>query len=139
MASPDLELQGAIVARLKGVAALTALIGQRVYDQVPRSSAGDITAVFPFVAIGPSDVLSDDAQCVTGYDIAFQIDCWSRAVGFPEVKKIAHEVKLALDQFALPLPTNTLVTFDHRQTRTFRDPDGLTSHAAMDFRALVNA
>ena len=35
MASPSLELQGAIVARLKASAGLTALISGRVYDAVP--------------------------------------------------------------------------------------------------------
>lgn len=133
MASPDLELQGAIVARLKAVAGVTAIVSQRVYDTPPDNAA------FPYVSMGPSDVLGDDAQCVTGYDIAIQIDCWSRAVGFPEVKRLAHEVKLALHQFALSLPSNTLVTLDFRQTRTFRDTDGQTSHAAMEFRALVTA
>ena len=38
MTSPSLELQAMIVARLKAVAGLTALIVDRVYDQVPLDS-----------------------------------------------------------------------------------------------------
>ncbi|TWA16005.1 uncharacterized protein DUF3168 [Sinorhizobium medicae] len=37
----------------------------------------------------------------------------------------------------LTLATNRLISIMHRQTRVFRDPDGLTSHAVIDFVANV--
>jgi hypothetical protein len=71
--------------------------------------------------------------------VAQQIDCWSRAVGFPEVKKIADAVRAALhDKEALmPLTSNGMAYFEHRNTRFVRDPDGLTSHAILSFEAGV--
>lgn len=137
MASPSLELQGAVVTRLKGDATLAALIGPRVYDHVPRGSGGAVTADFPFVGIADSDDLQADATCVTGYEITMNLDVWSRKPGFVEAKQIAHAVVKSLHDWDAPLPTNTVITLQHRQTRMFRDPDGLTSHGVVELVALV--
>lgn len=127
MTSPTLELQGAIVTRLKAYSSLTAHIGQRVYDSVPAQPA------FPYVSIGPSDEVTDDAECIDGFEISMQIDVWSRAVGFPEARQIADAVRQALHGYEINLAGNALVYFHHRVTRMFRDPDGLTNHAALTF------
>jgi hypothetical protein len=139
MASPSLELQGAIVARLKADSVLTALVGARIYDHVPRGSGGAVTATFPFVNFADDDVLQDDATCVTGYEITLTIEVWSRGVGFPEAKQIAHAVVVSLHNWDAPLSTNRCITLQHRQTRMFRDPDGLTSHGVIELVANVTA
>ncbi|TPN43208.1 DUF3168 domain-containing protein [Mesorhizobium sp. B1-1-7] len=131
MTSPSLELQGAIVTRLKAVAGVTALIGQRVYDRVPAN------AIFPYVTLGPMDELSDDADCITGFSIALDINVWSRAVGFPEAKRISDAVRGALRDTDLALTDNALVYFQHRQTVFSEDPDGLTNRARMSFEAFA--
>lgn len=131
MSSPALELQGLIVARLKSDATVAALIGGRVYDTVPAD------APFPYVSMGPRDETSDNAECVAGFAISLQIDVWSRAVGFPEVQRISDAVRRSLVEYEFPEMENPLVFFDHDQTRTFRDPDGLTLHAAMAFEAFA--
>jgi hypothetical protein len=133
MASPELELQGAIVARLKADPAVAALIAGRVYDNVPQNAA------FPYVTIGPVDSVGFDPDCITGFDVAQQIDCWSRSVGFPEVKKIVDAVRAALHdkEDAMPLSSNDMVFFEHRTTRINRDPDGLTSHGIIGFEAAI--
>lgn len=127
----DLELQGAIVQALKGDAAVTALVGQRVYDIVPDSPQ------FPYLSFGPSDVLEEDYDCISGQDISIQLDAWSRSVGFPEVKRIRDAVRVALHDADLQLAVNALVMIEHRHSIATRDPDGLTSHVIMDFTAWV--
>lgn len=141
MTSPSYELQVAVVTRLKAYAAVTALAGARVYDSVPSEGQriNATGAAWPYVSLGPSDENSDDAECITGFEISFQIDCWSRVPGFPEVRKLADAVRKALHGYEFALPVNALVELEHRQTRFFRDPDGLTSHAAMTFAAFVEA
>jgi uncharacterized protein DUF3168 len=129
----DLELQGAIVQALKADPAVAALVGPRVYDTVPSNPPPQ----FPYISYGPSDMLEDDYDCITGQDISVQINAWSRAVGFPEVKRISDAVRAALHDADLQLAVNALVMIEHRQSRTMRDPDGLTSHAALDFAAWV--
>lgn len=130
MTSPTLELQGAIVTRLKATAGVTALVGARVYDAIPAG------AFFPYISIGPTDEVSDDTNCTDGFEITIQIDCWSRKTGFPEVRQLADAVRAAL-KAELSLTDNALVYFQHLTTRTFRDPDGLTSHAALTFEAFA--
>jgi hypothetical protein len=129
--SPSLELQGVIVSRLKAESGVRALVVDRVYDNVPADAG------FPRITLGSTDETSDDAECIEGLAISFQIDCWSQAVGFPEARKMSDAVRRALHEADLTLTDNALVTIAHRQTRVFRDPDGLTSHAAMTFDAFV--
>src|SRR5262245_56572154 len=133
MADPDLELQGVIVNRLKTDPAVAALVNGRIYDSVPSGAA------VPYVSYGPRDSNDDDADCVNSFALFVQLDVWSRAPGFPEAKKIADAVRFSLhdQEAALPLPTNALVFLEHRQTRVFRDQDGLTSHAAISFEASI--
>lgn len=131
MTDPDLELQGLIVRVLRADPGVTALVAGRVYDRVPEDFA------FPYITYGPSDATSDDADCITAYAITLQLDVWSREVGFPEAKRIGEAVRTALASDALYLDDNALVFLEHRQTRTFRDPDGLTNHSALTFEASV--
>nr|MBA3570571.1 DUF3168 domain-containing protein [Pyrinomonadaceae bacterium] len=50
MSDASLELQKAIVAALRSAAGVTAIVGQRIYDQPPASPA------FPYTSIGPGQV-----------------------------------------------------------------------------------
>lgn len=131
MTSPSFELQAAIVVRLKAFGALTALIGSRIYDQVPPNPT------FPYVSWGPDQSISDDADCITGFEVSIQIDAWSRTVGLSEVKRIAEAVRAALHDYDLPLTDNALVSILHRSTQNLKDPDGLTNHSVIEFTALV--
>ncbi|THV13731.1 DUF3168 domain-containing protein [Rhizobium rhizophilum] len=139
MASPSLELQGVIVARLKAWAGLSASVNGRVYDSVPKEDLriAQTGAGWPYISVGEGDETSDDADCIDGFEISLDIDVWSRAVGFPEAKRISDEIRKALKSPDLTLPTNALVDFRHRQTRFLRDPDGLTSHAVMTFEGFA--
>ncbi|TJV20611.1 MAG: DUF3168 domain-containing protein [Mesorhizobium sp.] len=135
--SPTLELQGAVVARLKAYPTLIALVSTRVFDFVPRDPAtGATTAPFPFVSMGPTDELQDDADCIETVDISFQIDAWSNQPGAPEVLKIADAVRSALHKYEFTLAANAAVLFEHRQTQKFVDPSG-PYHAVIQFAAIV--
>lgn len=130
MTSPRLELQGAIVGRLMSDGALSALVGKRVFDRVPADTK------MPYVSMGPTEGLSDDADCISADNITFQIDCWSDEPGFVEVTKVAEAVEQALDT-DLDLSVNAMALFQHRQTRVFRDRGGIISHAVVTFEAII--
>ncbi|RDL51801.1 hypothetical protein BLJAPNOD_02942 [Ensifer sp. M14] len=134
MASAELELQGAIVTRLKADAALTALVNG-VYDQPPGTAWA--TPKEGYVTIGEAQFIRDDATCINGGDVYLTLHAWSRKVGFPECKKIADAVVESLHLAPMNLTTWRLVSIMHRQTRVFRDSDGLTSHGVIDFVANV--
>ena len=131
MASAELELQGAIIARLKADVQLTALISGRFYDQPPSP------VTYPYGTIGEAQTLRDDATCVSGGRVYLTLHAWSTAVGFPEARKVADAIVESLHLAPITLATNHLISINHRQTRVFRDADGLTSHAVIDFVAYV--
>ncbi|MCW0235279.1 MAG: DUF3168 domain-containing protein [Ferrovibrio sp.] len=130
MTDTILEIQGAVTARLKNDGTVTGLVGARVYDNVP------LGAPRPYISFGPSDAVSDDADCIDADEITLQIDCWSEESGFVEVRRIADAVRRALKD-ELAINSNALVLFEHRQTRVFRDSDATISHAAVTFTAVV--
>lgn len=132
MSDPSLEVQAAIVAALKTNGALPAVVSARVYDSVPTAP------VFPYISLGDCQVLPDKAECIDGAELFLQIDVWSRAVGFPESKQIAKAIVVKLDDQPLTVAGHDVVIFEHQSTQYLRDPDGLSRHAALSFRALVN-
>src|SRR5215207_1980540 len=127
----SLELQKALVARLRGDTGVAALVGTRIYDQPPPEP------VYPYISLGPDQILPSRADCYDGSEITLQVDAWSRSVGYPEVKRIADAIRASLNDAPLVLAGQRLVDIYESETRTLRDPDGATSHAAISFRALT--
>ncbi|WP_438748406.1 DUF3168 domain-containing protein [Pararhizobium sp. O133] len=132
MASPELELQGAIVSRLKADATLTPLVNG-VYDQPPATCWA--APKEGYVTIGEAQMLRDDAACLEGGQVYLTLHGWSRKVGYPAVRAIADAVVEALHMKTLAMPTHRFISIMHRQTRTFRDADGISSHAVIEFIA----
>lgn len=130
MTDTILEIQGAVIPRLKSNAAVVALVATRVLDPVPASTP------LPYISFGPSDAVSDDADCIDADEISFQIDCWSDQPGFVQVRRMADAVRRALKP-ELTISDNALVLFEHRQTRVFRDSAPGINHAVVTFTAIV--
>lgn len=133
MTSPSLELQRAIVPHLKADAPLAALIGARIYDHVPQQPGW----TDPYVSLGAASEIDDGHECIDAVSVMFRIDVWSRAVGYGEALRIADAIKRALHHQDLELPDNALVEIRWRRTDRMRDPDGLTSHAVVEFTASI--
>lgn len=130
MSDPSLALQKAVVAALR--ADVTAVSG-RVYDHVPA----DATA--PYIAVGDWQTLDASVECVDSTEIIADLHVWSRgAVGQVEAKEIASAVRASLHGADLTLDDFALVEILHRDTRMLRDPDGISTHAVVTFRALVD-
>jgi hypothetical protein len=126
-------LQAAAYAALKADAALTALIAGRIFDRVAPD------AVFPYVNLAGFQLVQDDADCVDGAEIFFEVHVWSRVVARTEAAEITGAVRAVLHDADLALNGFDLVLIEHRDTRYLRDPDGVTNHAVITFRALVDA
>lgn len=141
---PSYELQLVALGALRASAALTAIVGAKIYDRVPERLAGgalvpDVTS--PYISFGPVSMLPDDADCIDGEEITFQIDVWSwgsgLAYGSVQARQIAGLVKKALHKADLELTTNALVSIRHAQTQILRDSDGITNHGVIQFTAIV--
>lgn len=129
MADPTLELQGAIIARLKANAAVTALVGTRIAD-IPQS-----TWAKPYISIGPSNYVAELIDCIDGGEIMMQIDCWSESTTMKEIRDIADAVRRALRNWEPALATNAIVTFD--PWRTDFITDGAIKQAALRYTAII--
>ena len=133
MSDPSLELQTAIVTKLKADSGVMAVVADRIYDNVPP------TATFPYLSRGDSQVLPDDADCIDGSEITFSIDGWSRSISVPECKQLSKAVVAALDDQPITVNGYDVVVFILNSISYMRDPDGLTRHVAISFRILIQA
>lgn len=128
--SVSAELQKAIYDALVADSAVGALIGDRIYDGVPKG------AVFPYVSFGPTDSLTDDMECVAGRRETVQLDVWSRDQGkMRPCKEIMDAVKDALHFADLSLAVNALVLIRVDGQRLFMDQDGITAHGVLTVEA----
>ena len=135
MASPSRELVGVSVARLRATPAVTALVGTNIHYRAPED------APFPHIADFDTSTVRDDATCVTGRQITMNVHVWTRDGIDPlqDARAIVDAVVEALHHAELPLPTNRLLTLNHRGDRIFYDPDGLTGHGVVEFRAIIQS
>lgn len=136
MSDVSLALQAAIIAALKNASAITAIVGARVYDNVP------IGASFPYVTYGEDQVIEDDAdagECqIEGMEVFTSVHAWSRALGRVEVKRLGGAIREAIHNTALSVTGFRVHLIEHESTRYLRDPDGITSHGVVLFRALLD-
>jgi hypothetical protein len=129
VADPVLELQGAIIARLRATASVTALVANRIAD-IPQS-----TWVKPYISIGPSNYVAELVDCIDGGEVMIQIDCWSEFTTMKEIRDIADAVRRALRNWEPTLATNAIVTFDPWRTDYIRD--GAIKQASLRYTAIV--
>ncbi|WP_186383979.1 DUF3168 domain-containing protein [Methylobacterium dankookense] len=118
------------MARLKADADVTVIVGGRVFDAVPAEAA------FPYVSLGEDQVLPDGADCYDGEDVRSTLYLWSRAVGYPEIKRLAAAVEAAIDD-DMAVPGYRIVSIAVTDTRFLRDADGLTSRAVLTLQTLI--
>jgi hypothetical protein len=131
MTHPSLALQKAVVAALVADAAVGALIGDRIYDAQPRD------AIFPYLTIGQVNTTDWSTGTEDGGEHQLTLHAWSRERGKRECYAIGEAVEAALHDAALTLDGHALVNLRFEFAETRRDPDGITFHGAMRFRAVT--
>lgn len=130
---PTLAVQAAVVAALKADAPLAAIVGAKVYDRVPP------TVVPPYCMLSGWQEIDDGTDCMDASEVAFDVQCFSTAVGRPECARIAGAVKKALNRLRPAATDHTNVEIQHTSTVYFTETDNLTSRAVVSFRALVDS
>lgn len=137
----ELEVLQRIVALLKADAAVSALVGTKIYDRPPHEN-GVPAVASPYISLGPHDGLTEDSDdCMDLVDLTFQVDAWSWGDGVAysraEVSNIASAVRSCLHRQEINI-TGAAVEIQHQMTRVMRDPDGETNHAAITFVASID-
>lgn len=134
MAAPTRELVGAALAHLRATLAVSALVGQRIWHRAPEG------ADFPYIAEIDTSALRDDATCLSREVVTMSVHVWTRDGVDPlqDARSLCFEVARALHIHPLVLPSNRLVTLEHRGERVFYDVDDLTGHGVVEFRAIIS-
>lgn len=117
---PAYALQVAFVAGLK---ALGTAAGTRVYDRVPD------TETFPYITVGEGQIIPIEEECFDRSESTHQINVWSRAVGYPEVKQLAGAIRAALNHGSFSVTGHTVDLIRVTGIDYTRDPDGITNRA----------
>lgn len=135
------DLIKAIFTRLKADAAVTALVDQKVYDQVPQRTEKADSLSFPYVSLGPTSMVPDDFDCLDGEEITIQLDVWSLGSGEAhstvECRKICDAIKRSLHEAEFDLEANALVCINHELTRILVEQDPPIKHGVIQFTATV--
>lgn len=133
MSEPSLALQKGIFSALTTVPTVSSLIQGRVFDRVLP------TATFPYVRIGTDQSVAEEQDCAEeSVEVFAQVDVFSRQQGKIEAKNIAGAIVRALKPENMSIESGyALQEFHHADTRFVDDPDGLSTHAIISFRALV--
>lgn len=142
--SDDLALHGALHAALKASAALAALVGGRIFDEVP--DADILSRSLPFVLIGDSRARNNAAGpgCMPESEIDSEIVVWSRPSeggalrGSTEAKTIVAAIRAAVGDDAPLVPDGWTVTLQRWLTTSYaRQDDGKTFMAIVTVRSRI--
>lgn len=138
MNNPHMALQDAVLIALLASESLAVStdqqvgsVGGRVYDEPPPKET------FPYVTIGDGQTVPDKAGCIDGAENFIDVHVWSRRPGWVEAKALAWKVKEALDDVDLAVEGHRLIDLQYQSAQYLRDPDGLTRHAVVTFRAVT--
>lgn len=133
MEEPTLAFQRAVIATLRAAPGVAALVSTRIYDRVPPD------AVMPYIRIGDDRVVSDAADCFgRAVELATTIHVYSAATGKVEAKRVCGAIVDSLTDTTLSLaPDWSMDDLMHSRSIYFDEPDGLTTHGVVDFRAYL--
>jgi len=132
--SPETAFQTAVLDRLKGDAAVKAVLGDpaRVYAIAPNG------ARFPFLSTGRGETELADGSGTDLVDHRLTLHLWGRRDDMDALKDAAGAVRAALHQADLTFPDPyACILCRVVYTDLFTGADGRTMHGVVRVRALV--
>jgi len=131
MAIGQFALQSAIYSRLNGDNTLTSTHGAGVYDEVQEGNS------YPFITIGEETAIDYSTKDVDGGELTINIHVWSQYKGSKETKTIMDRIHDLLHDYSLNVTGYNLINSRFEYSDIMRDPDGVTRHGVMRFRAVI--
>lgn len=129
-----LELTKGIIARLKAVTAVTAIVGQKIYTRPPDNTKP------PYIAMTLSSTpVNDKLECQNLYRVV--INCYSAEASPNQVLTLKKEIYSALNRQEnnINVDNSKLVYFEiDTLNDAFIEPDGVSWQGVISFRALVD-
>lgn len=130
MSIGQFAFQQAIYSALN-VSALTSDLSCAVLDEVKQSQN------YPFLTIGEETAIDYSTKDVVGGEYTVNIDVWSQYKGSKETKQIMDKVHDLLHNNNLSVTGFNLINLRFEFSDILRDPDGVTRHGVMRFRAVI--
>lgn len=135
MSAAEFPLQQAIYTKLTGTAAVTALVGSRIFDGKP-----DQAPAFPYIIIGEMTGTDFDTKSTDGEETVLNIDTFSKYNGNKEARQIMGTIHGALHKANLSPTGHDLIFLYWVASRgPFTDPDPEIRHGIQSFRAVTQA
>ena len=133
MSTGQFALQQTLFTTLNGDSQLTNTLGASVFDDVPDTQA----VSFPYVQIGEDTATDYSTKDVTGTETVINLHVWSRYRGSKETKQVMDRVHTLLHDSNLTVTGHNLINMRFEFGDVIRDPDGITRHGVMRFRAIM--
>ena len=131
MSIGQFALQSAIYSSLSNDNTLTQVLGAGVFDEVTEG------ATYPFVALGEETAVDYSTKDLVGGETTINIHIWSQYKGSKETKNIMDKIHDLLHDSNLTVSGFNLINLRFEYSDIMRDPDGVTRHGVMRFRAII--
>ena len=131
MSIGQFALQTTIYSTLSSDNTLTSTLGSGVYDEVVEG------ATYPFVALGEETAIDYGTKDINGGETTINVHIWSQYKGSKETKQIMDRIHDLLHDSNLSVTGFNLINLRFEFSDILRDPDGVTRHGVMRFRAII--
>ena len=131
MSIGQFALQTTIYSTLSSDNTLTNTLGAGVFDEVVEN------ATYPFVALGEETAIDYSTKDLNGGEFTINIHVWSQYKGAKETKEIMDRIHDLLHDSSLSVSGFNLANLRFEFSDILRDPDGITRHGVMRFRAII--
>jgi len=131
MSIGQFALQTAIYSTLSNDSNLTSTLGAGVFDEVTEG------ATYPFVVLGEETATDYSTKDLDGGEITINIHIWSQYKGSKETKNIMDRIHDLLHDSDISVSGFNLINLRFEYSDIMRDPDGVTRHGVMRFRAII--
>jgi len=131
MSIGQFALQTTIYSTLNGDNTLTNTLGAGVFDEVLEN------ATYPFVSLGEETAIDYSTKNENGGEYTINIHVWSQYKGSKQTKEIMDRIHDLLHDSNLSVSGFNLVNLRFEFSDILRDPDGVTRHGVMRFRAII--
>ena len=113
------------------VSAITTTLSCGVYDEVIEGNT------YPFITLGEETTIDYSTKTATGSETTINIHIWSQYKGSKQTKEIMDQVHDLLHDSNLSVTGFNLINLRFEFSDIMRDPDGITRHGVMRFRAII--
>ena len=131
MSIGQFALQTTIYSTLSNDNTLTNTLGAGVFDEVVEN------ATYPFVALGEETAIDYSTKDLDGGEFTINIHVWSQYKGAKETKEIMDRIHDLLHDSSLSVSGFNLANLRFEFSDILRDPDAITRHGVMRFRAII--